>query len=78
MKIALACQEAFAEEFLRSLQGQTLHEVLMIGDEHVLDVIGVIKEKCLLHPHAKIGNVAILLSKVVEVRQRPATIGKQA
>src|SRR5262249_10977394 len=44
VELALARQEAFAQERLRPLDAPALHEVVLARDQHLADVVGVDEE----------------------------------
>src|SRR5215213_11402657 len=67
MKVALAREQSFAEQPLRPLQRAALRKILLVSDEHVLDVIRVVEKVNVLWPHPEIGDVAVLREALDEI-----------
>ncbi len=78
MKFTFARQESLAQQTLRTLQRETLYEVVIICDQDIFDVVGMVQEKRFLWPQFEIGDITILRGQVLKERQRPATVSKQA
>jgi hypothetical protein len=78
MELAFAGKQTFTEQALGTLEYQAFHKVLIVGYEDVFNEIWMIEKEYFLGTDAKERNVAEALGQVLQVGQRPATIGEQA
>jgi hypothetical protein len=70
MKVALARQKTFAQKTLGALERAAFHEVLMMSDQNVLDVVRVIEKVNVLRAESEIDYVAVLMRGELQVGKR--------
>ena len=72
MQRAVARQQPVAEEAPRAAQRSPFHEPLMAGDQHLLDVVGMIQKKDVKRAKPEVRDVAVLGADARQKRQRIA------
>jgi hypothetical protein len=77
VKLPFTRQQARTQQSLRSLQRQTLHEILAVGYQHVFDQVGVIQKERFLRPKFEVRDISIVARQVLKERERPTAIGEQ-
>ena len=77
MKFTLARQKSLAEQTLRSLKRTALNEIIVVRDENIFDVIGVIEEEDVLWPQLEIDKVSVLFGHVSQEGGRVAPEGEE-
>src|SRR6185503_14641126 len=70
VQIAFAGQQTFAEDDLRALQREALHEGGVPGDEDVPDLVGMSEEEDRLPAEAELRRVAEITAETGEELQR--------
>ena len=76
---AVARQQPVAEQPARAAQRSPFFEAMLVRDEHVLDVVRMIQEKCTERSNPEVRDIAVLGADLREKRQRIAPdLGKAA
>jgi hypothetical protein len=75
MKVALAGQESLAEQSFGALERAAFHKILVMSDQHILDVIRMIEKENVLRAEAEINYVAVLARRPLQIGQSIAAKG---
>jgi hypothetical protein len=81
MKVALACQQPFAQKPLRSLQRAALRKILLVCEQDFANVVRMIEKEDILWAHPEIGDVSVFarhpLDKIDRVTAKGYKINAQ-
>jgi hypothetical protein len=70
MNLAFACQQTFAKETLGTLQTLPLHEAMLVCDQYVSNIVGMVYEVGVVPTESESNDISILPSQTVEIGQR--------
>ena len=70
MHAAFAGDHSFTQQELRALYGPLLDEVVVLVDQDLADVIGIVEEDDILAANAVMRNIAIVVHESVKKRDR--------
>src|SRR5215813_4535089 len=73
-EVAFAGKQAIAEETLVGFEDASFGEFARVGDEDLLDVVGMADEKNVIVEGAKLDDVAVISLKASEIFERVAII----